>query len=380
MMISWFIPRAHPYSAECEASKKFPTSRRKMKMDKRLLLGASVLTFILAIAYSAPVRASDSSIVTEKIRFEVYCGSATVEVAEFSVLTDNYTLIHFPSEADMSDSHLENATAVYVMGSTIGTFLGYTFENVTLEEARANADAVTPSMSAAFDVSFTWFSNYTYDSAVQILYNATGQSNLTSFAEWLTSTCVAEDVDGFSNVLPSLVTQLWASPENRPNLMVFVFAGKEAGSFNWLMNGIGFPSGGRPYLSIPPGSNSHTIDVLSLLGVSALSPSPYSFYTIGETEFSMSQIDLDITSEGLISFAYCEPPLAPTPGEKGWSLIETYPDYIHAMFGFGDDPSPVTQLSITFTGTVIPEFTPLTTLLTLMLAAASILALKKKLL
>ncbi|MCW4030844.1 MAG: hypothetical protein NWE80_00585 [Candidatus Bathyarchaeota archaeon] len=336
----------------------------------RFLSFAMILVAALLVA-DVPLVAgytNNSSKIDEVTTLNVMCDQASLSLL-LSISSENYTLIHFPNEVDMFDSHLENTVEVMVgrtpsfIEGTFVTLLDYRFNNIGPEEARINADAVTPSMSAAFGVSFTWMGTNTSNTQVEVSYTASGLSDLTSFAELLASTCVAEDVDGLSNCL-----------SYTPAFTVGVVAYKDAGSFNWTTS----ITAAHLSISIPTGSNSHTIDVLDLLGVSSLAPSPYSFDdSLGAYT---STTVLTITSSNPISFVSCEPPLTSTPGEKGWAnQTQVLPSYLWTKFSFGNDPSPVTQLSYTFSGTIIPEFTSLTLILTLMLAAASVFLLKKRL-
>lgn len=294
----------------------------------------------------------------EEVQISVDCDHAGVVVI-LRIYSKNYTLLHFPAEVNMSDPHLENAYGVYLDATTYQTSLRYVFADITEEEARANADAVTPSMDTAFGVSFTWQQT----SFGEVTYTASGQSNMTDFAELLVSTCVAENVNGFSDSLPSLVAQA------QEPIGVSIDCWKPNGNWVTLIG-----TGGL-MISIPTGSDSHTIDVLDLLGVSSLSPSSHSY---DETKATYrATIELPISSSNPVSFLSCEPhPIleSPTPSDKGWTWD---PTYLKAGFSFGNDPSSTAPLSFTFNGTVIPEFTLLMLILTFVLSIASIVTLKK---
>jgi len=333
------------------------------------LLPLIVLATALLVAdIPLVIGANNSSEVTETIMLNVMCSQATMS-ASLTILCDNYSLIHFPSEVNMFDPHLESGVEVMVgrtptlVGGSFVTLLSYWFDNISPEEARANADAMISSMSSAFEVSFTWMSTNTSDTTVAVAYTATGPSDLTDFAELLASTCFAEDVAGVSNALSLM-----------PAFTIGIVAYKDAGSFNWVTSITAAMLGA----SIPVGSDSHTIDVLDILGVQSLAPSPYSYDdNVGAYT---SRVMLTITSSDPLSFVSCQPPLASEPNEKGWTnYTQALPGYIMTQFSFGSDPSPVTQLSYTFSGTVIPEFTSLTLILTLVLATSGIFILKQRL-
>ena len=335
---------------------------------------------LLAMALAMPLFAADVPLVTgesnstptfEKIMIQVWCDTASVHMW-VDVSSYNYTLVHFPSEVDIFDSLLENATHVDVRTSTwdYTTRLYYEFDDTSLEEARAIADAITPSMSEAFGVTFTFSNSYVTDTTgAEVRYTAQ-YLDATSFTEWLVSTCVTEDMNGLSDIIPGFVAKMSVAAQH---VEIGVRASKREGGFNWETY-----VGAYAYnFGIPTGANSHTIDILDLLGTSSLTPSPYSF----DGSYYKSWISLSTMSSGSVSFVSCEPPLASVPGEKGWTnYTQVLPGSIVTEFRFGSDPSPVTSLSITFSGIVIPEFTSLTLILMLILAVASVFSLKKRLL
>lgn len=330
------------------------------------LLPLVVLATALLVAdIPLVIGANNSSEVTELITLNVMCSQATMS-ASLAILCDNYSLIHFPSEVNMFDPHLESSVEVMVgrsptlVGGSFVTFLNYGFDNISPEEARTNADTMISSMSSAFEVSFIWMDTNTSDTTVAVAYTATGPSDLTDFAELLASTCFAEDVAGFSNALSLM-----------PAFTVGIVAYKDAGSFNWVTSITAAKIG----TSIPVGSDSHTIDVLDILGVLSLAPSPYSYDdNVGAYA---SRVMLTITSSDPLSFVSCQPPLASEPNEKGWT-DSALPNYIMTQFSFGSNSTHVTELSYTFSGTVIPEFTSLTLILTLVLATSGTFILKKR--
>ena len=245
----------------------------------------------------------------------------------------------------MFDSHLEEAVEIMVgrtptlMGDSYSTFLIYAFDNISSEEARTAADAMTPSMGTAFGVSFSWEATNTSDTEVVVSYMAIGSVGLDDFAEHLTSNCFAEDVDGFSEVISLM----------HPVFTIGITAYKDAGSFEWMTHVTAAILG----TSISTGSDSHTIDVLDLLGASSLAPSPYGYDD--DVGAYVSQVMLTITSSSSISFVSCQPPLASLPNERGWT-DSALPTLIMTQFSFGSNATPVTELTYTFSGTVIPEF------------------------
>lgn len=299
--------------------------------------------------------------VSESLTIMVFCDNASVSIV-LGVSSDNYTLIHFPSSVDMNDSHLENAVEVWVISNPLLSILSYGFEGISEGEARTNADWVTSSISTAFGVSFTHDSTRTIGTEVHVNYTGPGQSNMANFANSMVSACVDADVDGFSDAVPSLVAQTATSS-------LQLGADKESGDFEWTTTiTLVFSS------SIPTGTGSHIINVLDLLGVSSLAPSAYSF----EGGVCESTVILIIYSTTSSNFVSCEPPETTDPSQRGWMHMQYGPTQLMAFFYFGDDPSSVAPLAFTFSGTVVPEFTPLTLMIILILTATCIIAFRRR--
>lgn len=123
------------------------------------------------------------------------------------------------------------------------------------------------------------------------------------------------------------------------------------------------------FKSIPTGTGVHTIDVLELLHVEELEPSPYS--------------DLDETGGtvliyGYVGFVSCKPDQVQNPGERGWLIEPSIGGMLVATFSFGNDPAPFTELWLKFSGEVIPEFTAPTCTAVLMLIFVAVVAFKKR--
>jgi len=333
----------------------------KLRRVCRVVLSAVVFVAVLFVANSPLVAAKPDPMFSEMLIITVDCSNASVTTM-LSVGSDNYTLVRFPSGVDLNDTHLLNAVMVEVIVSPLKSWLDYMFEGITEVEARSNADAVTPSISTAFGVSFTHNSTGTVGTQKQVNYTGPGRSGMTSFVNSMVSECVGADVNGFSDAIPSLAAQTTV-----PILMLSAI--KESGGYDWTAE-ITLTSSS----TIPTGSGPHAIDVLSLLGVSSLAPSPYSFNTT--LGYYQSIVWLTINKADGVTFVSCVPSEATLPGERGW--VHMFPTYTWASFYFGDDSSPVTALSFTFGGSVIPEFTPLTLTITLILTAACIIAFRKR--
>jgi hypothetical protein len=155
-----------------------------------------------------------------------------------------------------------------------------------------------------------------------------------------------------------------------PHAVVVVSVMKDSGGFDWEYSMmVGY------YTSITPGSGNHTIDVLYLLNVESLAPSSYaSEVEIGYT----SMVSLTIYSNQTISYVSCQPGLADFPGNRGWTYYQYEPTSLVAYFGFGNDPSPVSPLTFTFSGLVVPEFTTLALLVMFALTAMISIIIKKR--
>jgi hypothetical protein len=155
-----------------------------------------------------------------------------------------------------------------------------------------------------------------------------------------------------------------------PHAFVVVSAEKESGGFDWtyfMMTGYS--------TSITQGSGNHTIDVLDLLNVESLAPSSYASEV--ETGYS-SMVSITISSNQTINYVSCEPGEASPPQLRGWFIIIPSGTYLTAYFSFGNDPSPVSPLTFTFSGIVVPEFTTLVLLAMFTLTAAIAIIVKKR--
>lgn len=333
----------------------------RLSEASRIVLCALVVVAALLVVDSPLVAAMPEPICTEAIMITVNCSDSSV-MTMLVVSSDNDTLINFPDPVDLNDPHLSNGMIV-ASSSPAVSMLAYVFQGINETQARENADAITPSMETAFGVSFTWDSTETIDTAVYVNYTGPGQSDMISFANSMVSECVHPDVKGFSYAIQSLATRTTTSS--------LTLTAMKAG-VDWLI-GIGAMSNSN----IPTGSGSHTIDVFDLLGVYALAPSPYSFNAT--EDYYQSIVWLTINPDTPISFVDCRPPEKEHPedlSERGWTHM--FPMFEMAMFYFGNESTSPESLTFTFSGTVVPEFTPPTIVITLILTAACMIAFKKR--
>ncbi|MEM3696581.1 MAG: hypothetical protein QXQ94_03645 [Candidatus Bathyarchaeia archaeon] len=299
----------------------------------------------------------------ENVAISVNCTTAQLHITSM-VASSDASLVNFTSGVNMNDPNLINATTISAIFSADGSFLGYLFNNTDPTTATSIADSITPGVSTAFNTAFTYLSTGTYETFANVTYTGPAKANLQSYTEWLITQCLASDLGGFS---------LTFSPMSQaPHAVVVVSAMKDSGGFDWEYSMmVGY------YTSITPGSGNHTIDVLYWLNVESLAPSSYA----SEPEIGYdSMVSLTIYSNQTISYVSCEPGLADFPGNRGWTYYQYEPTSLVAYFGFGDDSSPVSPLTFTFSGLVVPEFSTPALLAMFTLAATIALIARKRLL
>ncbi len=307
------------------------------------------------------VEAMDGSQLSENVVVVVNCTEASVSTVS-TVTSSNASLVHFPSEVDLSNASLANVTTIAVTFSTAQSYLIYLFNDTDATTARSIADGFTPSISTAFSTSFSWFSTGTFDDSVNVTYTGPGQLDLALYVDELVSECLVSDLEGFSLTFVPMSDELGAYAS--------VAALKDVGSFDWtchMMTGY--------MTTIAVGSGNHLVDVLYLLDVDSLAPSNYA----AEPEIGYSSlVTVMISSDTPIGFVSSEPENVTDPTERGWFLSPIpLPNTIQAWFNFGSDPSPQNPLTLTFSGTVVPELT-MTTLLVLFLVSATVALIGRK--
>lgn len=310
-----------------------------------------IVMLSLATSVSIPSNASEAvqgspGYLLEEILVSIDCSVATVYTA--CLIRSNTSIyIHYPSAVDMSNAHLENAIAVLVWFNRTESNLLYIFNNTDLEKARDNADVITPSISSAFGVDFTWRSTNPSAHQVRVTYIGDGVPNLVGYVGTLKSNCLKSDLGGFSSVFTSLIAKSLKSK-------IGLAADKKSETFDWNYRFI------VSYVTdIAVGTSDHTINVLNLLGVPSLSPSKYA--CANETYVSTATLEIDSSSP--ISFKSCEPPevFPPIPYLRGWNVEWNpvdYPNKLRGVFYFGDDPTPVSSLKLAFGSNSNTDSTP----------------------
>jgi hypothetical protein len=330
-----------------------------------VLLAATVITNVktgLTMVYKyLPVEAE----LMEIVNVDVNCTTAKVSVV-CGVISNNTVLVHFPAEINMNAVELENATEVMVGFSTEDSFLWIVFNNTEVSGAEKYANVTVETyFELVFGRSFTHNSTSVEDTYVNVTFTGSAVANLTEYTEWLMMECLASDLEGFSLTFIPMT--------NETGAYTLIGARKESGGFDWM-----YAMGVMYHTTIPDGPSEHTIDVLDLLDVESLAPSPYSQGQSGITIVYMSMVMLTINSNTTVTFVSCEPGQA-SPPARGWYIYpQISPTELQATFMFGDNPSPVTALSLTFSGIIIPEFTTPTLMAVLTFAATVAVALKKR--
>lgn len=335
---------------------------------KQLLLFCSLIICLLAIGMSpaqvSQVKAIDGlSQLSEDVMVVVNCTDASVATVS-TVTSSNASLVYFPSGVDLSNAGLTNVTTIGVMFSTAQSILMYLFNDTDATTARSIADGFTPSISSAFSTSFSWFSTGTFDDSVNVTYTGTGKSNLPLYVEWLVSECLASDLEGFSLTFEPM--------SHEPGAYTAVAAMKDPGDFNWtcyMMSGY--------VTTIAAGSGNHLVDVLDLLDVDSLAPSPYS----GEVEVGYSSLVMVmISSDSPVGYVTSEPGTTTDPTERGWFIfpIPLPPWMLQAIFYFGSSPSPQSPLTLTFSGVVVSEFTTTALIVLFLVSAMAVLIVRKR--
>ena len=338
-------------------------------MKSKLLIKSMLFTTLILIHVIAMSKISYQivhiwGVIYEDISIDLDCTTGTLDVkCTIGSLDSEY--VSFPSEVNMYDSRLQKCLDIFATFNETSSSLLYRFNETTTEEATTYANAITPSMNSAFDLTFdrqdTQLDSYRdLPPAMLVSYIAPSIPDMAGFTSNLKPKCLKPDIRGFSDILVSTVTE---SSQSTVELQA-----RRTG-FVWLYNFIvGYT------IDMSPGEDPHIIDVLDLLGVSDLAPSPYSFNSYWGS-YADTSLDININSPWNITYISCEPSEATVTG-KGWWI---YPDEnnLGTSFDFYDDPTPVDSLSITFGGKVVPEFTSFIMILVFIGLTALILVLKR---
>lgn len=320
-----------------------------MSMRFGLCLSTSLVLLLLVLA-AGRVSAAGYDL-SESVSIVVDCQHGTVAVSssEYVFPVNDTTPVHTPSGVNVSSFDPENVEEVTLTFSTLNSTLEIKGARINASNARTIGDPVATMMSTGFQTNFTY--DYTSTFGQFVHYKAAGKGNLSQFMQSLMSWCFVSDLNGFS---PTFV-QIAGEPG------AYITVNTRFGSnHNW-----GFSVKCSYETGMSTGSTGHIVDVLNLVGVDSLAPSNYSAYysNIYLTTIYVSGVDVTITPSngGTVTYTSSQPaglttvqPPAGVLAARGWY------DYDESgkspSFRFENDSSPVTQLSYTFSGTVVPEF------------------------
>jgi len=341
-----------------------------LKSLTKAVICVSALLITMTV-FSAP--ASAKKVMTEppsynfmeQVLVMVNCSEATLTNV-ISLMTSNETLVRYPSGVNMMDSHFELCESVSVSVTPQGSILVYIFNTTDTSAATGHAGAITPSVSGAFGLSFSFHSVGLTYGMTNVTCIAPAVSNVLSYyTGTLKPLCLKSDLAGFSDAIPNLLN---VQPSKS---YAGITAFKTSGDFNWQFMFFA----GYFEVQIPTGTG-YTIDVLDLLGAASLVPSSYAY----AGAFCMSIVPVMVEPETTVSFVSCTPNQASMQYiSRGWYVFP--PDItesLNAIFYFGNDVTPVTALTLTFSGAIVPEFSSLTLIIIMIVCTVGILAFKKR--
>ncbi len=172
--------------------------------------------------------------------------------------------------------------------------------------------------------------------------------------------CIGADVGGFSNVLPTLFTE--AENETITIMAVNITS-------DWMHTLLA-----EYDTAYPTGSGEHTVDVLHYLGTTTLQPSSYAWLGISY----MSYISLTIQSDETVSFVSCHPDKSTVFMNPGWFVPVESGESIGGTLYFGSSIPEWSVIDFTFEGNTIPEYSPVSAMLLIAFASATVLCLRKR--
>jgi hypothetical protein len=334
---------------------------------KQLAIAIVAIVLLFPFAFGNTCSAVDDGdevgMLVENIVASLDCDTATFNLA-CSISSADISLVHFPSPVDMNDTSLKNCTVISVVFTTEESILTFHFNDTSESNARANADAMIPSMNAAFDVTFAHNSTVTYPLPypyVAVIYTAEGKSDMSTFLTSLKTECIGADAHGFSEVLPTLFTHA----DNKTVMLIATNASSTW--YNMLA--------AEYSTAFPLGSGQHTVNILYYLGTGSLQPSEYAKMGIYYTSF----VSLTVESSDTVTFVSCQPDEVTMPTiSAGWYVPEKGPgNQISGILYFGNNPAGYEVITFTFQGVVISEFTVLTSIIAIMLISAILLHLRR---
>ena len=308
-----------------------------MKHCVVFLLLFALLTAATSVHPSTVSAAGVNIVYWESASVAINCTDSSAIVTSM-VDSTNASLVHFPNGVNMTSANLANVTMLMLTFVNNASTLEYWVSKGS--NASQIADAETPTLTSAFNTSFTLNSTSTGGPLkANVTYNGPGKQNLTQYTEYLMTQCLASNLGGFSLTFLPLSLQ--------PNAMVVAIAETINGKFNWTYGmGVSYPTG------IVTGSGDHLIDVLALLKLNSIAPSPYASFG----GYYQSSIALVVFSNTTESFVSCQPAQTSNILQRGWYILPSVPPpaRLETSFSFGNDASSVSQLTFTFGSIVIP--------------------------
>jgi hypothetical protein len=309
------------------------------------IVGIVVISILMLAIISPPKVSAENILPFEHISIFLDCDKAQLTVACGIQPGNNTEIVHFPSSVNVLALFDVGCTRLYTIFGKKSSVLVFEFNNIGSSEAKARADQWAQLIETAFDTTFTWQYTNTSSTYVYVRYTNSGATNATIYSclrQCLNWTYGAEKpLGGFSNAMHGELTHF------AEYIDYSVAVGARKGSWGEYAKSVDMGLTVSYTQNVAKGTGLHSIDVLSLLGVTSLAPSPYALGEGGVGGIYSSTVFLTVNSSTPVAFVSCEPsPLNPS-GIRGW--YSTPSDW---QFIFKDDPSPVSPLTFTFTGTI----------------------------
>ena len=313
-------------------------------MSLKFRIVGIVVISILMLAMISPPKVSaveENLLPFEHIAVYLDCDKAQLTVASGIQPGNNTNLVHFPSSVNVLALFDVGCTRLYTVFGKKSSLLAFEFNNIGSSEAKARADQWAQIIETAFNTTFTWQYTNTSSTYVGVRYTNSGATNATIYLCLRQYINWSAGIGGFSTTIQGELTHFAEYTDYNVGVGARKESSKGPNSYD-----IGLTVSYTKKMAT--GMGSHTIDVLSLLGVTSLAPSPYALDN--NTGIYSSTVFLTINSSTPVAFVSCEPsPLNPS-GIRGW--YSTPSDW---QFMFKNDNSSVSPLTFTFTGTIMPE-------------------------
>jgi hypothetical protein len=295
----------------------------------------------------------------------VNCTVASATTA-ITLTASNTTLVHYPSGVTMTDPNFALCESVMVSVSHTGAALAFLYNTTDTYAAEVYALAIEPSISTAFNIQFSYYGVRLKNGLSNVTYlSSMGYDVASYYTNTPGPSCLKSDLGGFSDAIPYLLDVLPS------NAYIGITAMKQSGGYDWQYS---FFAG---YIeTISPGLG-YAIDFLDHLGVSSLIPSTYAH----SGAYYMSTVMAYVASKSTVSFVSCTPGQIANPYiSRGWYVTPQggITNQLTATFYFANDATPIAALTFEFSGTIVPEFSPLMLMVTIAVCTIGILTFKKR--